>query len=142
MIRLPPRSTRTDTLFPYTTLFRSRRQPSDVRNRAVRISGHALAGGQRGVRLVDTSRSRAPIRASRTAYAMASCTPQDLDLVELHDATSFAEIHLVEDLGLCEQGAGAQFTASGPTARDDQKDGKAQGGERGGPDVLTALVAA
>src|SRR3546814_8965704 len=25
MIRLPPRSTRTDTLFPYTTLFRSER---------------------------------------------------------------------------------------------------------------------
>src|SRR3546814_1641490 len=30
MIRLPPRSTRTDTLFPYTTLFRSgpRRDPA------------------------------------------------------------------------------------------------------------------
>src|SRR3546814_3240562 len=27
MIRRPPRSTRTDTLFPYTTLFRSHRQP-------------------------------------------------------------------------------------------------------------------
>src|SRR3546814_3032302 len=27
MIRRPPRSTRTDTLFPYTTLFRSRLQP-------------------------------------------------------------------------------------------------------------------
>src|SRR3546814_600790 len=27
MIRLPPRSTRTDTLFPYTTLFRSHRVP-------------------------------------------------------------------------------------------------------------------
>src|SRR3546814_12432727 len=26
MIRLPPRSTRTDTLFPYTTLFRSTRE--------------------------------------------------------------------------------------------------------------------
>src|SRR3546814_7052293 len=26
MIRRPPRSTRTDTLFPYTTLFRSKRQ--------------------------------------------------------------------------------------------------------------------
>src|SRR3546814_14316111 len=25
MIRLPPRSTRTDTLFPYTTLFRSKK---------------------------------------------------------------------------------------------------------------------
>src|SRR3546814_15566022 len=29
MIRRPPRSTRTDTLFPYTTLFRSGRIPSD-----------------------------------------------------------------------------------------------------------------
>src|SRR3546814_2543836 len=29
MIRRPPRSTRTDTLFPYTTLFRSRRVPSE-----------------------------------------------------------------------------------------------------------------
>src|SRR3546814_10753938 len=28
MIRRPPRSTRTDTLFPYTTLFRSCRRPS------------------------------------------------------------------------------------------------------------------
>src|SRR3546814_10556878 len=27
MIRRPPRSTRTDTLFPYTTLFRSHRRP-------------------------------------------------------------------------------------------------------------------
>src|SRR3546814_10422768 len=30
MIRRPPRSTRTDTLFPYTTLFRSFRNPSFV----------------------------------------------------------------------------------------------------------------
>src|SRR3546814_7386351 len=33
MIRRPPRSTRTDTLFPYTTLFRSLREnPRDVRS--------------------------------------------------------------------------------------------------------------
>src|SRR3546814_3108438 len=30
MIRLPPRSTRTDTLFPYTTLFRSWPRPHPV----------------------------------------------------------------------------------------------------------------
>src|SRR3546814_15992852 len=29
MIRRPPRSTRTDTLFPYTTLFRSADHPQD-----------------------------------------------------------------------------------------------------------------
>src|SRR3546814_3495733 len=39
MIRRPPRSTRTDTLFPYTTLFRSRpprfrRRPLALRSRA------------------------------------------------------------------------------------------------------------
>src|SRR3546814_15689848 len=31
MIRRPPRSTRTDTLFPYTTLFRSTRRSPDCR---------------------------------------------------------------------------------------------------------------
>src|SRR3546814_3900889 len=31
MIRRPPRSTRTDTLFPYTTLFRSRSYRADTR---------------------------------------------------------------------------------------------------------------
>src|SRR3546814_12919052 len=31
MIRLPPRSTRTDTLFPYTTLFRSTRPLARIR---------------------------------------------------------------------------------------------------------------
>src|SRR3546814_5474237 len=36
MIRRPPRSTRTDTLFPYTTLFRSA-------GRAVAFADHALA---------------------------------------------------------------------------------------------------
>src|SRR3546814_10442739 len=30
MIRRPPRSTRTDTLFPYTTLFRSPAEPSSL----------------------------------------------------------------------------------------------------------------
>src|SRR3546814_10073225 len=30
MIRRPPRSTRTDTLFPYTTLFRSHGEPDEI----------------------------------------------------------------------------------------------------------------
>src|SRR3546814_2647821 len=35
MIRRPPRSTRTDTLFPYTTLFRSGRETDGYINRNV-----------------------------------------------------------------------------------------------------------
>src|SRR3546814_2671980 len=52
MIRRPPRSTRTDTLFPYTTLFRS-----------------AAGAAQCGARSLGTERHRAegPDRRSRQA---------------------------------------------------------------------------
>src|SRR3546814_1882903 len=48
MIRRPPRSTRTDTLFPYTTLFRSqpRLQPQAVA-RAKADGKHPVVGKQR-----------------------------------------------------------------------------------------------
>src|SRR3546814_7337951 len=39
MIRRPPRSTRTDTLFPYTTLFRSLRRADDVAEQQHRHEG-------------------------------------------------------------------------------------------------------
>src|SRR3546814_2662704 len=41
MIRRPPRSTRTDTLFPYTTLFRSPRGRGPGRHRADRRRRHS-----------------------------------------------------------------------------------------------------
>src|SRR3546814_12828016 len=52
MIRRPPRSTRTDTLFPYTTLFRSGVQPGKFGARSAGVRGPhfdfaaAQAGGQ------------------------------------------------------------------------------------------------
>src|SRR3546814_4332838 len=53
MIRRPPISTRTDTLFPYTTLFRSprrcpRRRPSSSRRRPQRSSRSGSPGGRAG----------------------------------------------------------------------------------------------
>src|SRR3546814_4039759 len=42
MIRRPPRSTRTDTLFPYTTLFRSARSP----DRWVRLRARTARDGR------------------------------------------------------------------------------------------------
>src|SRR3546814_5819304 len=41
MIRRPPRSTRTDTLFPYTTLFRSLQRISDTLFNAFLQAGYA-----------------------------------------------------------------------------------------------------
>src|SRR3546814_15480962 len=50
MIRRPPRSTRTDTLFPYTTLFRSDNGVAEQVVAGVaegcRIAGCALIGGE------------------------------------------------------------------------------------------------
>src|SRR3546814_20850988 len=60
MIRRPPRSTRTDTLFPYTTLFRSHAfPPAGCVQRAVAV---ASGGG-------DQSVSAWIIWAPRTAHA-------------------------------------------------------------------------
>src|SRR3546814_10501228 len=45
MIRRPPRSTRTDTLFPYTTLFRSSNSPSN----SPKPGDSPLGGHRRGI---------------------------------------------------------------------------------------------
>src|SRR3546814_4057837 len=56
IIRRPPRSTRTDTLFPYTTLFRSATLPfaltASQRNAIAEIRGD-LASGHRMLRLLQ-----------------------------------------------------------------------------------------
>src|SRR3546814_1740616 len=44
MIRRPPRSTRTDTLFPYTTLFRSLRGAGELRPRQRPVALHLPDG--------------------------------------------------------------------------------------------------
>src|SRR3546814_1752195 len=55
MIRRPPRSTRTDTLFPYTTLFRSLvflgTRPACRRRESLRQRGLAIAAGGVELRL-------------------------------------------------------------------------------------------
>src|SRR3546814_4468594 len=67
MIRRPPRSTRTDTLFPYTTLVRSRqscRTAARYRRRRSRAPAcawrapHRPAGGATRARAVAASRQR------------------------------------------------------------------------------------
>src|SRR3546814_6834743 len=47
MIRRPPRSTRTDTLFPYTTLFRSAIQPRTPSNQKLRSDHLSWLGAHR-----------------------------------------------------------------------------------------------
>src|SRR3546814_15245111 len=66
IIRRPPRSTRTDTLFPYTTLFRSDRR-GDVGILDRRAIDLARGTGVGGARLFEIEPCAA--RADRRAYA-------------------------------------------------------------------------
>lgn len=54
--------------------------------------------------------------ASREAYDKAGIGPEDLDLVELHDAFTIEEIIYLESLGLCEKGRGGMLVQDGVTA--------------------------
>src|SRR3546814_6529092 len=72
MIRLPPRSTRTDTRFPYTTLFRSVPDVAEGPARPLQLRGHdadlRVAGRRRGLRSRLARRGQ-PGRGSRQAEA-------------------------------------------------------------------------
>ncbi len=59
---------------------------------------------------------RATIEATRTAYKMAGVKPDDIDLVEVHDCFTIAEIIAIEDLGFCKKGEGGKVTEQGETA--------------------------
>src|SRR3546814_5354802 len=93
MIRRPPRSTRTDTLFPYTTLFRSglRNDPRHRRQRAVlhivaqalqKTVGHGVAkafGHRRSAGIArseeHTSELQSLMRISYAVFCLKKKTP-------------------------------------------------------------------
>src|SRR3546814_19893539 len=60
MIRRPPRSTRTDTLFPYTTLFRSLHLMGSNRAELAKMNEGARRKGEELVYPAAESRSRPP----------------------------------------------------------------------------------
>src|SRR3546814_12645894 len=74
MIRLPPRSTRTDTLFPYTTLFRSLRA---ARSGAARTWRDAAAGGRSRRPQTRARQRQDPRHVRRSAAGRAARTGAD-----------------------------------------------------------------
>jgi acetyl-CoA acetyltransferase len=54
-------------------------------------------------------------RMARRAYEAAGIGPQDVNVIELHDATAPAEIVIYEELGLCALGEGGRLIDSGYT---------------------------
>src|SRR3546814_12453760 len=96
MIRRPPRSTRTDTLFPYTTLFRSGGRTSSS-DRDVRPSGRPQAAP----RLVGRERGRADRAVGRTdparrRFPLARPAPSSLPPGKVNPMYAIARSELVQ----------------------------------------------
>lgn len=53
--------------------------------------------------------------AAKTAYEMAQVSPQQINLAEVHDCFTFAELMAYEDLGFCKQGESGKLIESGET---------------------------
>lgn len=79
--------------------------------RAVALVSGTLRTGTGDVNEEDISR-----RAGRLVYEMAGIAPEDLDLVEMHDCFTIAEIVRLEGLDLIPTGEGAAWTAAGKTS--------------------------
>lgn len=66
--------------------------------------------------------------AARQAYEMAGITPDDIDLAEVHDCFTVAEVIASEDLGFFKRGEGWKAAEAGVTARDGKKPINLSGG--------------
>lgn len=55
------------------------------------------------------------IDAARNAYKMAGIEPKDVDVADVHDCFTIAEILAYEDLGFCEKGGGGKMIEEGET---------------------------
>src|SRR3546814_4217002 len=105
MIRRPPRSTRTDTLFPYTTLFRSRkfvqilRRDADAFRFAFQNLAQRLARETRDLALEGADARLARVIADQIAqsfvgqFELARLQPMRLDL--LRDQMELGDLDLL-----------------------------------------------
>lgn len=78
-------------------------------DRAILIRASILQSGSWGKDTISN-------RSATAAYKMAGLGPEDINVVEVHDATAFGEIHQIEQIGLCPVGKGGEFSESGATS--------------------------
>jgi acetyl-CoA acetyltransferase len=119
------------------------------RNKAVMVAASVLTSSMFGSPGMDVGVgvAMAPINPDRTeaavkeAYGLAGCGPEDLDLIETHDAFASAELIHYERLGLCGKGEGGRLIDEGVTAIGGKIPVNPSGGlmSRGHPVGATAL---
>lgn len=82
----------------------------------VRVLSSIIQSGRREDGLDDILEAEITARAVRLAYEQAGIGPEDLNVIELHDAFTIAELLYYEALGLCGRGEGPHLLDEGVTA--------------------------
>jgi acetyl-CoA acetyltransferase len=82
------------------------------RSRAVRVTA-SVATSQRGLADPEAMAVSLVHESTMLAYDQAGIGPEDLDVVELHDAFTIEELLYAEAMNLCGAGQGAEYVASG-----------------------------
>ncbi|MDI3328829.1 MAG: thiolase domain-containing protein [Alicyclobacillaceae bacterium] len=89
---------------------------SEFRGTPVDILGSGQATGSTTLQEMDDLCSlEAVVEAARQAYEQAGVGPEDIDVAEVHDCFSIAELIALEDLGLMPRGEAGPRTAAGET---------------------------
>ncbi|NDK33265.1 thiolase family protein, partial [Nesterenkonia haasae] len=110
------------------------------RDRAVPVAAVELrSGSDRDPEELDRHLS---VGAARAAYERAGIGPEDIDVAEVHDATSFGEILQSENLGLVPRGEGGAAAESGVTSMGGRIPVNLSGGlvSKGHPIAATGLA--
>lgn len=81
-----------------------------------RVLGVGLVSGSVQTGLGDLNAEDVSRRAGEEAWRLSGVGPDDIDLVEMHDCFTIAEIVRMEGLGLVPHGRGAAWAAEGVTA--------------------------
>ena len=76
----------------------------------------------------DLTSLMATRRAAKEAYEMAGIEPKDVDVAEVHDCFTIAEIMAYEDLGFCKPGEGGRFIEDGTPMLDGELPVNTSGG--------------
>lgn len=110
------------------------------RKRAVRVRGIGVSSSV--LRPPQELQSHCVALAAERAYQAAAISAADIDVVELHDASSFAEVLQIENLGLCQRGEGGPYTSSGATTLGGECPVNVSGGlvSKGHPIAATGLI--
>jgi len=84
--------------------------------RAIRVLASDLTSGRFTPGFRDMTSPEITVRGSAEAYEEAGVGPQDINLAEVHDAFSIAELIYYEAFGFCARGEAGAFIESGASA--------------------------